>query len=106
MKNITCSQSSSRKGFVIIAGTTLGKEIIGVNKMVEQKSETNELKTGLSVLSYGITQNVMELTVKNLMTHNLVCHIELLQQSALYYALYAVWEDRLRKRRRVDDLLI
>jgi hypothetical protein len=104
MKNITCSQSSSRKGFVIIAGTTLGKEV--KDKLVEQKSETNELKTGLSVLSYGITQNVMELTVKNLMTHNLVCHIELLQQSALYFALCALWEDRLRKRRRVDDLLI
>jgi hypothetical protein len=28
MKNITCSLSSSRKGFVIIAGTTLGKDNI------------------------------------------------------------------------------
>jgi hypothetical protein len=77
-----------------------------VNKLVKQKSEINELKTGLSVLSYGITQNVKELTVKNLKTHSLVCHIEHLQQSALYYALYAVWEDQLTKRRRVDDLLI
>ena len=77
-----------------------------MNKLVQQKSETNELKTGLSVLSYRITQNVKELTVKNLETHRLVCHIELLQYSALYYALYAVWEDRLRKRRRVEDLLI
>jgi hypothetical protein len=106
MKNITCSQSSSRKGFVIIAGTTLGKGNNWGEQLVKQKSETNELKTGLSVLSYRITQNLKELTVKNLKTHSLVCHIELLQQSALYYALYAVWEDRLTKRRRVDDLLI
>jgi hypothetical protein len=97
MKNITCSLSSSRKGFVIVAG---------MNKLVKQKSETNELKTGLSVLSYRITQNVKELTLKNLKTHSLVCHIELLQQSALDYILYAVWEDRLTKRRRVEDLLI
>lgn len=74
--------------------------------MVKQKSETNELKTGLSVLSYRITQNVKELTIKNLKTHSLVCCIEHLQQSALYYALYADWEDRLTKRRKVDELLI
>jgi hypothetical protein len=80
--------------------------IISVNKLVKQKSETNELKIGLPVLSYGITQNVKELTVKNLKTHSLVCHIELLQQSALFYALYAVWEDWLTKRRMVEDLLI
>jgi hypothetical protein len=77
------------------------KTIIGVNKLVKQKSETNELKTGLSVLSYRITQNVKVLTVKNLKTYSLVCLIELLQQSELYYSLYAVWEDRLTKRRRV-----
>ena len=74
-----------------------------MNKLVQQKSETNELKTGLSVLSYRITQNVKELTVR---THSLVCCIEHLQQSALYYALYADWEDRLTKRRKVDELLI
>ncbi|MFI5425289.1 MAG: hypothetical protein ACHQXG_10925 [Nitrososphaerales archaeon] len=77
-----------------------------MSKLVKQKSETNELKTGLSVLSYGITQNVKELIAMNLKTHSLVCHIELPQQSAPYYALYAVWEDRLTKRRRVEDLPI
>ena len=79
-----------------------------MNKLVKQKSETNELQTGLSVLSYRITQNVKELIVMNLKTHSLVCHIEVLQQSAPYYAyaLCAVWEDRLTKRRRVEDLPI
>ena len=74
-----------------------------MNKLIKQKSETNELKTGLSVLSYRITQNVKELTAMNLKTYSLVCHIELLQQSALSYALYAVWEDRLTKRRKVEE---
>ena len=103
MKNITCSLSSSRKGFVITAGTKLGKGNNWGEQLVKQKSETNELKTGLSVLSYRITQNVKELTI---MTHSLVCCIEHLQQSALYYALYADWEDRLTNRRKVDELLI
>ena len=103
MKNVTCSLSSSRKGFVITAGTKLGKGNNWGEQLVKQKSETNELKTGLSVLSYRITQNVKELTI---MTHSLVCCIEHLQQSALYYALYAVWEDRLTKHPRVDELLI
>lgn len=106
MKNITCSLSSSRKGFVITSGTKLGKGNNWGEQLVKQKSETNELKTGLSVLSYRITQNVKELTIKNLKTHSLVCCIEHLQQSALYYALYADWEDRLTKRRKVDELLI
>jgi hypothetical protein len=106
MKNITCSLSSSRKGFVITAGTKLGKGNNWSEQLVKQKSETNELKTGLSVLSYRITQNVKELTIKNLKTHSLVCCIEHLQQSAPYYSLYADWEDRLTKRRRVDELLI
>jgi hypothetical protein len=103
MKNITCSLSSSRKGFVITAGTKLGKGNNWGEQKVKQKSETNELKTGLSVLSYRITQNVKELTIK---THSLVCCIEHLQQSALYYALYAVWEYRLTNHPRVDELLI
>jgi len=106
MKNITCSLSSSRKGFVITAGTKLGKGNNWGEQLVKQKSETNELKTGLSVLSYRITQNVKELTVKNLKTHSLVCHIELPQQSAPYYALYPVWDDRLTKRHRVEYLPI
>ena len=103
MKNVTCSLSSSRKGFVITAGTKLGKGNNWGEQLVKQKSETNELKSGLSVLSYRITQNVKELTI---MTHSLVCCIEHLQQSALYYALYADWEDRLTNRRKVDELLI
>ena len=103
MKNITCSLSSSRKGFVITAGTKLGKGNNWGEQLVKQKSETNELKTGLSVLSYRTTQNVKELTIK---THSLVWCIEHLQQSALYYALYADWEDRLTNRRKVDELLI
>ena len=74
--------------------------------MVKQKSGTNELKTGLSVLTYRITQNVKELTIKNLKTNSLVCCKEHLQQSALYYALYADWEDWLTNRRKVDELLI
>ena len=74
--------------------------------MVKQKSETNELKAELSVLSYRITQNVKVLTVKNTKTYSLVHHIELLQQSELYYSLYAVWEDRLTKPSSVGDLLI
>jgi hypothetical protein len=69
-----------------------------VNKLVKQESETNELKTDLSVLSYRITQNVKELTVTNLKTHSLVCHIEYLQQTPLYYTLYILWEDWLIKR--------
>ena len=61
MKNITCSLSSSRKGFVITAGTKLGKGNNWGEQLVKQKSETNELETRLSVLSYGITQNVKEI---------------------------------------------
>ena len=103
MKNVTCSLSSSRKGFVITAGTKLGKGNNWGEQKVKQESETNELKTGSSLLTYRITQNVKELTI---MTHSLVCCIEHLQQSALYYALYADWEDQLTKRRRVNELLI
>ena len=72
MKNITCSLSSSRKGFVITAGTKLGKGNNWGEQLVKQKSETNELETGLSVLSYGITQNVrekIEAHVKHLGSH-------------------------------------
>jgi hypothetical protein len=105
MNNVTCSLSSSRKGFVIIAGTTSGKGNNWGEQIGEAKSETNELKTGLSVLTYRITQNVKELIIKNLKTNSLVCCKEHLQQSA-NYALYAVWEDRLTKHPRVDELLI
>ena len=101
MKNITCSLSSSRKGFVITAGTKLGKGNNWGEQKVKQESETNELKTGSSLLTYRITQNV-----KNLKTNSLVCCIEHLQLSAPYYSLYADWEDQLTKRRRVNELLI
>ena len=102
MKNITCSLSSSRKGFVIIAGTTLGKGNNWGEQLVKQKSETNELKTELSVLSYRITQNAKELTPKNLQVYSLDCTIENLQ-SALYCALTVVWKKWLTKALRSED---
>ena len=102
MKNITCSLSSSRKGFVITAGTKFGKSINWGEQLVKQKSETNELKTELSVLSYTITQNAKELTPKNLLVYSLDCTIENLQ-SALYCALTVVWKKWLTKALRSED---
>ena len=102
MKNITCSLSSSRKGFVITAGTKLGKGNNWGEQLVKQKSETNELKTEVSVLSYKITQNAKELTPKNLQVYSLDCTIENLQ-SALYCALTVVWKKWLTKALRSED---
>ena len=78
------------------------KKIICVNKLVKQKSETNELKTEVSVLSYRITQNAKELTPKNLQVYSLDCTIENLQ-SALYCALTVVWKKWLTKALRSED---
>ena len=60
-----------------------------MNKLIKQKLETNELRTGLSILPCRIIQNVKELTVKNLKVYSLDCPIENLQ-SALYYTLQVV----------------
>ena len=73
-----------------------------MNKLVKQKSETNELKTELSVLSYRITQNAKELTPKNLQVYSLDCTIENLQ-SALYYTLQVVWKEWLTNAWRSED---
>ncbi|MGA8916893.1 MAG: hypothetical protein WB474_12965 [Nitrososphaeraceae archaeon] len=55
--------------------------------MVKQKSETNELKTGLSSSVDILVQYCKELTVKKPKIYRLVYHIVNLQ-SALYYTLY------------------
>ena len=73
-----------------------------MNKLVKQKPETNELKTGLSVLSYRITQNVKELTAKNLKTQILVCHIAV---STVLYSVYCVGR-LVDKTLECEDLLI
>ena len=63
-----------------------------MNKLIKQKLETNELRTGLSILPCRIIQNVKELTVKNLKVYSLDCPIENLQ-SALYYTLQVVLKE-------------
>ena len=63
-----------------------------MNKLIKQKLETNELRTGLSILSCRIIQNVQELIVKNLKVYSLDCPIENLQ-SALYYTLQVVLKE-------------
>ena len=73
-----------------------------MNKLTKQKSETNELRTGLSVLSYRITENAKGLSVKNLKVYSLDCPIENLQ-SALYYTLHVVWKKWLTNAWRSED---
>lgn len=70
--------------------------------MIKQKSETNELRAGLSILSCRITQKVKELSVKNLKFYSLDCPIENLQ-SALYYTVNVVWKEWLTKAWRSED---
>ena len=73
-----------------------------MNKLTKQKSETNELRTGLSVLSYSITQSAKELSVKNQKVYSLDFPIENLQ-SALYYTLHFVWKEWLTNAWRSED---
>ena len=63
-----------------------------MNKLIKQKLETNELRTGLSILLCRIIQNVKEVTVKNLKVYSLDCPTENLQ-SALYYTLSGCMKD-------------
>jgi hypothetical protein len=63
-----------------------------MSELIKQKLETNELRTGLSILPCRIMQNVKELTVKNLKVYSLDCPIENLQ-SALYYTLQVVLKE-------------
>ena len=73
-----------------------------MNKLTKQKSETNELITGLSDLSYRFTQNAKVLFVRNLKAYSLDCPIENLQ-SALYYTLQVVWKEWLTNAWRSED---
>lgn len=73
-----------------------------MNKLTKQKSETNELRIGLSALSCRITENAKGLSVKNLKVYSLDGPIENLQ-SALYYPLHVVWKKWLTNAWRSED---